>query len=144
MILDDNKGILYISEAKKMVKLTELENRTLYFLIKNKDKKVKLSSIMAYVYEIDEDSDYYIGNMSNLIHRLNFKIKPYTKIVAKSKVGYYLKVRPLIDFIFWKQHFFEVHQDEKMLLDLYKKKTREENKLKNLEKTIKTLEKKIS
>lgn len=134
MILDDINYDLYFHNEK--IELTRFEATILLCLIKNRDRRIKLEEFINYIYGENSFTNVYKDSFQSTIYRLNQKMYPYAKIVAKPRMGYYLKESKYY-FDKWKNVFFDTHKEEKELIKLYKKRE-------ILEKSIKTLEKSLT
>lgn len=136
MILDDINYDLYFHKRNKKIELTRFETTILLCLIKNRDRRIRLEEFVEYIYGENSFTNVYKDSFQSTIYRLNQKMYPYAKIVAKPRMGYSLKESEYY-FEKWKNNFFDTHEDEKELIKLYKKKE-------NLEKNIKILEKRVT
>lgn len=84
---DYNNGVYYGKD--KIIELTDLENRILNLLIKNKHTVVRHRQIMKRIYKSDEDKEL-MNTITSNIYRLRKKLKGEVNIKTRRNIGYWI------------------------------------------------------
>lgn len=135
MVLDEDNAILYLKDRK--VRLSEIQNLLLSFLISSPTKTRHIKDVSEYVYVNSEKKNKtynYDYRLSGLIYRLNKKLYPYIQIEYKANM--YCKIVTNEYTEEWKIEFRKNHKNSYKLL---KKK----EQVKKIEKDIQLLYKEI-